>query len=186
MPRQSHALASLPVIEGDSQFAHDVIAGLTARPKTLPPKYFYDETGAQLFEAITATPEYYPTRCEMEILRERAGEIAQFIPQGCAMIEFGSGSSRKARLLLAAAPPPTHHEQTPHYPPPTPALSDPHRRRGCAIYGLTGGQGEQGEGGEPTPPPDRPHRAPPLLPPSLTGARPSCPRNHPRDNRPTP
>ena len=59
--------------------------------KRIPPKYFYDESGSQLFEAITQTPEYYLTRCEMEILRERASEIARFIPDGAAMIEFGSG-----------------------------------------------------------------------------------------------
>ena len=59
-------------VETDSSFARDVIAGLTARPKRLSPKYFYDEAGAQLFEDITALPEYYPTRCELEILRGRA------------------------------------------------------------------------------------------------------------------
>ena len=87
-----------------SALADEIIAGLTAKPKRIPPKYFYDETGAQLFEAITATPEYYPTRCEIAILRDRADEIARFIPAGAAVIEFGSGSSRKARLLMAAAP----------------------------------------------------------------------------------
>jgi dimethylhistidine N-methyltransferase len=87
-----------------SSFAHDVIAGLTARPKRLPPKYFYDETGARLFEQITALPEYYLTRCELEILRERARDIARFFPAPSALIEFGSGSSKKMRILLAAAP----------------------------------------------------------------------------------
>jgi dimethylhistidine N-methyltransferase len=87
-----------------SLLAREVIAGLTAKPKRISPKYFYDQAGAQLFEAITATPEYYLTRCEMEILRERANEIARYIPEASAMIEFGSGSSRKARILLAAAP----------------------------------------------------------------------------------
>jgi dimethylhistidine N-methyltransferase len=87
-----------------SPFARDVIAGLTARPKRLPPKYFYDQAGAQLFEDITALPEYYLTRCELEILRERAPEMASFFPRGSALIEFGSGSSRKVRILLAAAP----------------------------------------------------------------------------------
>ena len=87
-----------------SALADEIIAGLTAKPKRIPPKYFYDETGAQLFEAITATPEYYPTRCEIAILRDRADEIARFIPAGAAVVEFGSGSSRKARLLMAAAP----------------------------------------------------------------------------------
>ena len=66
----------------DPPFLRDVIAGLTARPKRLPPKYFYDEAGAQLFEEITALPEYYPTRCELEILRARAGELARFFPDG--------------------------------------------------------------------------------------------------------
>ncbi len=88
----------------DTPFARDVIAGLTARPKRIPPKYFYDEAGAQLFKAITATPEYYPTRCELAILRERASEIARFLPVRSAVIEFGSGSTEKARVLLAAAP----------------------------------------------------------------------------------
>jgi dimethylhistidine N-methyltransferase len=88
----------------DSQFARDVLAGLTARPKWLAPKYFYDRAGAQLFEQITALPEYYPTRCELAILRDNAAAIARLVPDGAALIEFGSGSSQKARLLLAAAP----------------------------------------------------------------------------------
>ncbi len=87
----------------ESQFARDVLAGLTARPKWLSPKYFYDRAGAQLFEEITALPEYYPTRCELAILRDNAAAIARFVPDGAALIEFGSGSSKKARLLLAAA-----------------------------------------------------------------------------------
>jgi Uncharacterized conserved protein len=75
---------------------------LTARPKQLPPKYFYDEIGAQLFEDITASPEYYLTRCELQILGERAPEIARFFPADSALIEFGSGSSKKVRILLGA------------------------------------------------------------------------------------
>ena len=90
--------------EAGSSFARDVIAGLTARPKRLSPKYFYDEIGAQLFEDITALPEYYLTRCELQILRERAADIARFFPADSALIEFGSGSSKKVRILLAAAP----------------------------------------------------------------------------------
>jgi dimethylhistidine N-methyltransferase len=86
----------------DEVFARDVIAGLTARPKRLPPKYFYDETGSRLFEEITRTPEYYPTRTELGILQARASEIARLFPPGAALIEFGSGSSRKVRLLLDA------------------------------------------------------------------------------------
>ena len=88
-----------------SDFAADVLAGLSKTPKALPAKYFYDEAGSQLFERITELPEYYPTRCEMQILREHGADIARLIPQGSALIEFGSGSSRKARVLLRAVPP---------------------------------------------------------------------------------
>lgn len=90
--------------DADNTFARDVIAGLTSRPKWLSPKYFYDATGARLFEEITLLPEYYPTRTELAILREHAADIARRIPPGAALIEFGSGSSTKARTLLAAAP----------------------------------------------------------------------------------
>jgi dimethylhistidine N-methyltransferase len=98
-----HAAVRHEPLELESAFARDVVAGLGARQKRLPPKYFYDEAGAKLFEAITATPEYYPTRCELSILRERSTEIAGFFPAGSALIEFGSGSSKKVRILLAAA-----------------------------------------------------------------------------------
>lgn len=84
-------------------FAAEVLAGLTAMPKRLPPKFFYDSAGSDLFERITDLPEYYPTRCELGILRERASDIAAVIPRGAALIEFGSGSSKKTRLLLGAA-----------------------------------------------------------------------------------
>jgi dimethylhistidine N-methyltransferase len=90
--------------EALSPFARDVITGLTSQPKRLPPKYFYDHAGAQLFEQITAQPEYYPTRCELEILRDWAPEIARLFPLGSALIEFGSGSTKKVRILLDAAP----------------------------------------------------------------------------------
>jgi dimethylhistidine N-methyltransferase len=104
MAAQTHAALRNESAEPDSSFMRDVIAGLTARPKRLPPKYFYDATGARLFEEITALPEYYPTRCELEILREHAPDIARFFPAGSALVEFGSGSSKKVRILLAAAP----------------------------------------------------------------------------------
>jgi dimethylhistidine N-methyltransferase len=87
-----------------TEFARDVIAGLSARPKWLWAKYFYDDAGSELFEQITALPEYYPTRTELGILRERAADIARFIPAGAALIEFGSGSTVKARIVLRAAP----------------------------------------------------------------------------------
>ncbi len=90
--------------EPSSAFARDVMAGLTARPKRLPPKYFYDEAGSRLFEEITALPEYYPTRCELSILRAHAADMAALLPPRTALIEFGSGSSKKVRLILDAAP----------------------------------------------------------------------------------
>ena len=97
------ALRAAPSIETADPFAADVIAGLTAKPKRLPPKYFYDAVGSALFERITQLPEYYPTRCELALLRDNAPAIASLFPAGCALIEFGSGSSKKARILLGAA-----------------------------------------------------------------------------------
>jgi L-histidine N-alpha-methyltransferase len=87
----------------ESPFATDVLTGLRAWPKTLPSKYFYDRTGSELFERITELPEYYPTRCELAILRTHAADIAQLFPYGSVLVEFGSGSSKKVRLLLDAA-----------------------------------------------------------------------------------
>jgi dimethylhistidine N-methyltransferase len=84
-------------------FANDVIEGLTAKPKKLPPKYFYDLAGSALFERITHLPEYYPTRSELGLLKANAPAIASLFPPGCALVEFGAGSSRKARILLGAA-----------------------------------------------------------------------------------
>jgi L-histidine N-alpha-methyltransferase len=79
----------------------DALAGLTASPKTLPPKWFYDATGSELFEKITALPEYYPTRAEREILQAVAPQIAA--ASGAAtLVELGSGSSEKTRLLIDA------------------------------------------------------------------------------------
>jgi dimethylhistidine N-methyltransferase len=89
----------------DADFEADVIAGLSATPKRLAAKYFYDGVGSQLFERITEVAEYYPTRTEMKILRDHAADIAKLITPGSALVEFGSGSSKKARILLAAAPP---------------------------------------------------------------------------------
>src|SRR5579872_3539916 len=97
------ALRPATSIETIDAFAADVVAGLTAKPKRLPPKYFYDAAGSALFEQITRLPEYYPTRCELALLHEKAAAMASFFPSGCALIEFGSGSSRKARILLGAA-----------------------------------------------------------------------------------
>ncbi|MFY1663941.1 ergothioneine biosynthesis protein EgtB [Pseudomonas sp. Pseu.R1] len=88
----------------DSEFARDVIAGLSAEHKSLPPKYFYDATGSDLFEAICETAEYYPTRAETGLLKGIARDIAALIPKGAALVEFGSGASDKTCLVLDAAP----------------------------------------------------------------------------------
>jgi dimethylhistidine N-methyltransferase len=96
------ARRAAPTATADA-FATDVVAGLTGKPKRVPPKYFYDLAGSALFDRITRLPEYYPTRCELDILRDNAPAIASLFPPGCALIEFGGGSSRKARILLGAA-----------------------------------------------------------------------------------
>jgi len=83
-----------------STFAQDVIDGLSQHPKHLPPKYFYDAAGSELFEQITRLPEYYPTRTELSILRDRGEAIATVIPEGAALVEFGAGATTKIRLLL--------------------------------------------------------------------------------------
>ncbi|MEU0742117.1 L-histidine N(alpha)-methyltransferase [Streptomyces sp. NPDC006134] len=79
----------------------DVLEGLTGTPKTLPPKWFYDARGSELFERITELPEYYPTRAEREILAARAGKIAA-AAGARTLVELGSGSSEKTRYLLGA------------------------------------------------------------------------------------
>ncbi|MFJ8944571.1 L-histidine N(alpha)-methyltransferase [Streptomyces sp. NPDC102395] len=79
----------------------DVLSGLTATPKTLPPKWFYDAHGSELFEQITELPEYYPTRAEREILLDRAGEIAA-ASGARTLVELGSGSSEKTRHVIDA------------------------------------------------------------------------------------
>ena len=79
----------------------DALAGLTATPKSLPPKWFYDAQGSALFEKITELPEYYPTRAERSILSAVAADIAR-ISEARVLVELGSGSSEKTRLLLSA------------------------------------------------------------------------------------
>ena len=79
----------------------DVLLGLTGRPKELPPKHFYDARGSALFEAVTALPEYYPTRTEAALLAAHVDEIAALSGAG-TLVELGSGSSAKTRLLLDA------------------------------------------------------------------------------------
>jgi len=85
----------------ESNLRADVAAGLTQRPLQLPPKWFYDDLGCKLFDAITDLPEYYPTRCEREILTAVADQIAA-IAQASTLVELGSGTSAKTRILLDA------------------------------------------------------------------------------------
>ncbi len=82
------------------RFLDDVLTGLSAKPKALPPKYFYDARGCALFEAICVLPEYYPTRIELALMAEHAPAMAAKLPSGCLLIEFGSGASRKTEALL--------------------------------------------------------------------------------------
>jgi dimethylhistidine N-methyltransferase len=86
----------------DPRLREEVLRGLLAGRKTLPPKLFYDPSGAALFERICELDEYYLTRAELEILRARAGEIAALAGPRCALVEYGSGAGVKVRLLLDA------------------------------------------------------------------------------------
>jgi L-histidine N-alpha-methyltransferase len=88
--------------DGGAGMARDIRLGLTARPKELAPKYFYDERGSQLFEQITELHEYYPTRAEREILTERSSEIIAAAGEPGTLVELGSGSAAKTRHLLSA------------------------------------------------------------------------------------
>lgn len=83
-------------------FAEDVRTGLLASPKRLSPKYFYDELGSQLFEAICLLPEYYLTRAENEIIERYADEIVRSVEGATTLLEMGSGSASKTRLLIQA------------------------------------------------------------------------------------
>jgi L-histidine Nalpha-methyltransferase len=87
---------------GGARMAREVRLGLTASPKELAPKYFYDERGSQLFERITELPEYYPTRAERGILSDRAVEIVAAAGELGTLVELGSGSAAKTRHLLSA------------------------------------------------------------------------------------
>ncbi len=82
------------------EFLRDVLDGLSRAPKELPCKYFYDARGSALFDRICELEEYYPTRCEAEVLRRHAAEMAELFGPRCVLVEYGSGSSRKTRLLL--------------------------------------------------------------------------------------
>lgn len=97
-PRETTAreLIALP------DYADEVVRGLIARQKTLPCKLFYDDLGSELFERITELAEYYPTRTELEILRESSGEIAEAAGVGVSIVELGAGTATKTGTLLRA------------------------------------------------------------------------------------
>ena len=94
---------TLPVDATGADLRTDVLQGLGRSPKSLPPKWFYDARGSELFEEITRLPEYYPTRAERQILLARAEEIAS-ATGARTLVELGSGSSEKTRILLDALP----------------------------------------------------------------------------------
>lgn len=96
---QSSPSIARHIPEGERTLPEDVRRGLTANPKALPPKHFYDRVGSEIFERITKLPEYYPTRAEREILETRGAEIASLSPS-TAIVELGSGSAEKALLLI--------------------------------------------------------------------------------------
>ncbi len=83
-------------------FAHDLVRGLQAQPRSVPPKYFYDRIGSELFDRICELPEYYPTRTEAALLQRHGHEMAECIGGNADIIEFGAGSLLKIRLLLKA------------------------------------------------------------------------------------
>jgi L-histidine Nalpha-methyltransferase len=89
----------------DPAFRRDVVNGLAARPRAIPPRWLYDRDGSALFEAITTLPEYYVTRTERALLQSASAEIAALVGPGRAVVEFGSGSCSKTPILLSAVNP---------------------------------------------------------------------------------
>lgn len=97
------AISKPELTEQEENLAHDIAeihAGLARAPKTLSPKFFYDDRGSQLFDRITELPEYYLTRTEISIMESSVCEIAELTGPDASLIEFGSGSSLKTRILL--------------------------------------------------------------------------------------
>lgn len=84
----------------DAAFLHDVLEGLSGPQKSIPARWFYDRRGSELFDQITALPEYYPTRTEIGILASKAGEMADCMGPGVLLVEYGAGSLVKVRYLL--------------------------------------------------------------------------------------
>lgn len=102
-PMDRLQIVSVPLPQRLPTFAEDVAAGLSASPKRLNSKYFYDAAGSALFDAITQIPEYYLTRAETDILREWGWEIVRALGNPVEFIELGSGSAAKTRILIEEA-----------------------------------------------------------------------------------
>lgn len=113
----------LQLVAEDEGFAPDLHRALRQRPRTISPKYFYDEAGSALFERICELPEYYPTRTELALLRRHAPEMAALMGPGAQLVEYGAGALRKVRLLLA-------HLNAPHSFVPV-DISGPHLLGAC-------------------------------------------------------
>ncbi|MDM0009828.1 L-histidine N(alpha)-methyltransferase [Variovorax sp. J22G73] len=101
-PRSASSSADAAPAPAMSEFAREMQAGLARSPRSISPKFFYDVAGSQLFDRICDLPEYYPTRTELRILGECAGEIAEQVGPNAEIVEFGAGSLTKVRLLLDA------------------------------------------------------------------------------------
>lgn len=104
---------TLPAREPARTLAHDVLEGLLAHPRSLPPKYFYDARGSELFDQICDAPEYYPTRAEAALLRQIADEVVAAV-RPSEILELGSGAARKTRILFDAC---ERHGIAPRYVP---------------------------------------------------------------------
>lgn len=100
--KPAHAIRLHDYCPESSTFLEDVLDGLSRPRKTLPSKYFYDDRGSVLFDRICELEEYYPTRTELAIMREHAGEMAEAVGERVLLIEYGSGSSVKTHILLEA------------------------------------------------------------------------------------
>jgi dimethylhistidine N-methyltransferase len=99
----AHANASIQVLDcapDTSDFLKEVLHGLSQAQKTIGCKFFYDERGSQLFDAICELPEYYPTRTELGIMQAHVVDMAKCLGSSCMLVEFGSGSGIKTRVLL--------------------------------------------------------------------------------------
>jgi dimethylhistidine N-methyltransferase len=98
MMQQAIRMTEVPQPATDER--EEILEGLRSQPKQVSPKFFYDERGSQLFDAICEQPEYYPTRTELDIMEKHLDEIAALLGPAVTLIEYGSGSSLKTRLLL--------------------------------------------------------------------------------------